>query len=95
MTGITIVRPQVSITRHRNGNTSYKVDGNAVEYHRIGWSSDEKNTKRLTDGFIKEYDRLAKLIETGKDQPYHIMRMFVDHNMFRMVHKLPDTKYQF
>ena len=97
MTDITIARPQVTITHHVNGNTSYKVEAVhwKTEYHRIGWSNDEKTTKKLADGFVKTFEKLAKDIETGDERPYSIMHMFVQNGKFRAVRKLPDTKHAF
>ena len=80
-----IGRPTVTIEHNTNGGSTYVARhfDSDVEYVRIGWAKDDTTTKKLMAGFKREFDKRAKLIETGKSKPEHIMSTFVAHGWFR------------
>ena len=87
---INIARPTVSIIRLPSGKTTYTVtcDHWAVEYGRLRFENEEKDTKKHMKRFEKEFDVLATQIETGLVSPFNIMGSLVQNGLFRSKRKL-------
>ncbi len=88
--GSKIVRPVVSIVHFGMNRTTYSVTspGWSNEYQRRKTFNNIHETKKIAKVFVEYFDSLAIEIESGKERPYGIMRMFVQHGVFNSVRKL-------
>ena len=87
---INIPRPTITILHLPSGKTTYTVtcDHWSVEYGRLRFENDEKDTKKHMRRFEKEFDVLACQIEEGMVSPFNIMGSLVDNGLFRSKRKL-------